>query len=314
MSKTDRRGYSYNSDWSTNADKNRRSDDSDKLNRHNIADKTRLSGKPDGKKTNPSSGQTPHYYSRKPESASVRETIIYNLPHRYENRESISALDDSVDAPTGVQAGAVSGATVDALYNEPYTNPTHDNRHGQNAGTLAFITDSGVFSKRRVDFGTDLLIRALPKLSGRALDLGCGYGVAGISLMLLNPGVDMWFADINERAIALCRENFERIIAVLKPENYIAHIYCSDGFTDLGNVQFDTIITNPPVRVGKKRLYKLYEETRERLVPGGSIYLVIQKKQGMESTYNELNRLFGNCSDIARKAGYHVLRATRINK
>jgi len=182
---------------------------------------------------------------------------------------------------------------------------------------LTFTSDSGVFSKRRVDFGTDLLIRSIPPISGRALDLGCGYGAAGIALSLLNPGVDMWFADINERAVELCRENYTRLIANPTPKQPtpnqpIPNIVCSDGFDALGDSLFDTVFFNPPIRTGKANVYRLYGEVFSHLANNGAFYLVIQKKQGMESTFSELERLFGNCADIARKAGYHILVSKKI--
>ena len=178
-------------------------------------------------------------------------------------------------------------------------------------GVISFISDSGVFSKNRVDFGTDLLIRSIPPLSGRALDLGCGYGAAGISLALLNPAVEFWFSDVNERAIELCRINYTQLVAKNKPYGHNINILCSDGFDMLGDIKFDTIVTNPPIRTGKENIYRLYGEAFSHLNAGGMFFLVIQKKQGMESTYQKLTGLFGNCGDIARKAGYHVLASVK---
>ena len=195
-------------------------------------------------------------------------------------------------------------------------NPSSESRrdviiYELNRSKLEFYTDSGVFSKRRVDFGTDLLIRSLPPLSGKILDLGCGYGVAGISAALLNPGADVWFIDVNERAIGLCRENYARLAAGLKTGTDNRFL-CSDGFTEYGGSSFDAIMTNPPVRTGKTNVFRLYAEAYGRLRVGGAFFVVIQKKQGMESTRAELLRLYGNCADIARKSGYHVLQATRV--
>jgi len=217
-----------------------------------------------------------HYYTRRPQTESRRETVTYELKR------------------TG---NTTSEATAE------------DTRNNANDCTiLTFVTDSGVFSKNRVDFGTDLLIRSLPPLHGKVLDLGCGYGAAGISLALLNPGAEVWFADINERAVELCRENYTRLAA-----GNSARIVCSDGFEALNGVLFDIIITNPPVRAGKANLFRLYRGAYEHLAEGGAFYAVIQKKQGMESSANELARLFGNCSDIARKSGYRVLRVGKIH-
>ena len=248
---------------------------------------TGKAGEFSGKKNTSADGRTVHYFSRNPESKSRRETILYALPRKPASENIKSAPDISRN---------------DIM---PGYSPERD------SATIAFITDSGVFSKRRVDFGTDLLIRSLPPLNGKVLDLGCGYGVAGISLKLLNPCADVWFTDINERAIELCRENYSRIIEPSTPDVGETRIFCSDGFLAAGCEKFDIIVTNPPVRTGKSLLYKFYKDAHGRLGAGGSLYLVIQKKQGMESTYKELSRLFGNCSDIARKAGYHILRAIK---
>ena len=227
-------------------------------------------------------GSLSHYYTSQPQSESRRATVTYELPR---------------------------------VINSAHNNSNH----------IIFVTDSGVFAKRRVDFGTDLLIRSLPPLKGRALDFGCGYGAAGISLKLLNPCVDMWFSDINQRAVELCRENYTRLVDGAPLGGMLAdgaplgrmltdgaHIICSDGLTNLGGAKFDNIFTNPPVRAGKTRIFQMYGEAREALNPGGALYLVIQKKQGMESTRNKLIELFGNCTSIARKAGYHVLCSYKI--
>ena len=177
---------------------------------------------------------------------------------------------------------------------------------------LSFVVDDGVFSKNRVDPGTDLLIRSVPPLSGRALDLGCGYGAAGISLALLNPGADMWFCDVNERAVGLCRINHERLLPGSSAEAREAKILLSDGFSALAGVNFDAVISNPPIRAGKATVYRLFREARAHLAEGGALYIVIQKKQGMKSAFAELTGLFGACADIAGKAGYHVLKSVKV--
>jgi 16S rRNA (guanine1207-N2)-methyltransferase len=212
---------------------------------------------------------------------------------------------------------------------------------------LSFVTDSGVFAKGGVDFGSDLLIRSMPALSGRVLDMGCGYGAVGISLKCLNPGIELHLADINERAVELCRENFE---LNCKGEAYtfvgaegaaqatatedaaqaakaaqVARaataaqtmqaaeaggnaILLSDGFARVRG-RFDCIAMNPPIRSGKQAVFGLYRDSAASLKEGGALYVVIRRKQGMESSLRELERVFGSCADVARKAGYHVLKA-----
>ena len=79
-----------------------------------------------------------------------------------------------------------------------------------NNKTFTFNTDLGVFSKKGLDFGSRTLINALLKenLSGRLLDVGCGYGTIGIILStFFSLNTDM--IDINKRAVHLAELNIK---------------------------------------------------------------------------------------------------------
>ena len=73
--------------------------------------------------------------------------------------------------------------------------------------TLDFVTDAGVFSKNELDPGSRLLIESLPPLSGRVLDLGCGWGAVGISVGKKYPACQIVMSDVNERALELAQSN-----------------------------------------------------------------------------------------------------------
>ena len=186
--------------------------------------------------------------------------------------------------------------------------------------TLQLSTDSGVFSKGQVDFGTDLLIRSIPPLTGSILDLGCGYGVVGIALACLNPAAVVYLSDINERAIALCKTNLQQNLqhpannttASANPMIESHRVFLSDGFAQITE-QFNTIALNPPIRAGKATVFQLYHDAHQHLHNNGCLYIVIQKKQGMASSQSELTKIFGNCECLAHKSGYHILRSERRN-
>lgn len=173
--------------------------------------------------------------------------------------------------------------------------------------TLTFTTSSGVFSKRGVDFGTKQLIESFiePKVEGPFLDLGCGYGPIGITLSKSFPNRTILMADINERAVSLAKQN--------ALENNVANVevFQSDGFSKIEENSFAAIITNPPIRTGKRVIYPMLEESYDRLVHEGELWVVIQKKQGAPSLFAFLQTFFEEVEIYNRKKGYHIIRAIK---
>lgn len=172
---------------------------------------------------------------------------------------------------------------------------------------LKFISDNGVFSKEHVDFATDFMLRTIIEdgLSGSVLDMGCGYGVIGVTVSNLCPSVSkVTMCDINNRAIDLATRNATR--------NKVANakIFASDGFENVEGM-FDVIITNPPIRAGKAVIYKMYEDAKNHLSDGGRFYLVINKKHGAPSTINHLNELYNEVEVLDKKAGFNVIRCKK---
>jgi len=76
--------------------------------------------------------------------------------------------------------------------------------------SFQFVTASSVFSKKRVDLGTRILIETMvfPN-AGAVLDVGCGYGAVGIVAAASNSRLRVFMTDVNSRAVDLARRNFE---------------------------------------------------------------------------------------------------------
>ena len=170
---------------------------------------------------------------------------------------------------------------------------------------LCFVTDAGVFSKGEVDTGTRLLLEALPEqMSGEVLDLGCGWGVIGISIAKKWPKTRVTMADVNLRALELSRENAKR-------NRVDAECVESDGMAALAGRTFDTVVTNPPIRTGKQVIYRMFADAEKSLKPGGPLYLVIRKQQGAESCIKYLKTIYEEVEKLDRSAGFWVLRAVK---
>jgi len=172
--------------------------------------------------------------------------------------------------------------------------------------TLAFDTDAGVFSKQHVDPGSELLCRALPDgISGRVLDMGCGWGAMTIMTLARFPGCEVTMADVNERALSLAVSN-------VKKNFMTAEAVLSDGFEKVEG-EYDVVITNPPIRAGKAVIYKMFEDAEAHLVSGGRLYLVIRKQQGAPSALKFLKELYGQAEVIEREGGYWIIECVKEN-
>ena len=169
-----------------------------------------------------------------------------------------------------------------------------------------FITDNGVFSKSKVDFGTDLMLneflkknRGLEVEKIKILDIGCGYGAVSVILKSFYPEISITLSDVNERALELSEENLKKYGI----NDY--HIIKSDAFEKITE-KFDVILSNPPIRAGKDIIFKIYSEAYEHLNENGEFYCVIQTKHGAKSTQKKLMEIFGNCDTVTIDGGYRI--------
>ena len=173
--------------------------------------------------------------------------------------------------------------------------------------SFTFTSDAGVFSKKGIDYGTRLLIENFeePSIAGNILDLGCGYGPIGIALAHSFPQRHIVMTDINHRAIQLTQQNITR--------NHIQNstVHYSDLFEGIQGQTFASIVSNPPIRAGKKIVHQIFEQSKEALLPSGELWIVIQKKQGAPSAKEKLTTLFGNVEIVNRRKGYFILKASK---
>jgi 16S rRNA G1207 methylase RsmC len=170
------------------------------------------------------------------------------------------------------------------------------------------LTASGVFSPQRIDTGTQVLLANVPTPppGGNLLDLGCGWGPIALTLALESPHATVWAVDVNERALALLRENAARLgldnVNAVTPEDVP------------DDIAFMTIWSNPPIRVGKHELHGLLERWLPRLESGCDGWLVVQRNLGSDSLHRWLQATFPDDFSFVRAAtnkGYRVLRAKK---
>lgn len=167
-------------------------------------------------------------------------------------------------------------------------------------------TDAGVFSPRRVDPGTKVLLAELPPVDlwpdGDLVDVGAGYGPIAVALALRAPDRTVWAVEVNERARSLCAANAhdagvgERV-RVVAPD-------------DVGDdLRVGMVVSNPPIRVGKAVLHDICRSWMERLTHDGEAWWVIQKHLGSDSLQAWMNRQGWPTERVRSRQAYRVLRS-----
>ena len=164
------------------------------------------------------------------------------------------------------------------------------------------MSSPALFSKNQIDKGTLALLEAVIALKpeGSLLDLGTGIGVVGITLTQLFPELSIWMSDVTDHAVKMATEN----VQALGLPNVVVK---SDGFEKI-HQGFDWVLLNPPIRAGKKVIYRLFEESLEHLNDGGSLVIVMLKKHGLDSAKQFLVEKGAFVEKLMNQSNYHVIR------
>jgi 16S rRNA (guanine1207-N2)-methyltransferase len=174
--------------------------------------------------------------------------------------------------------------------------------------TFKFKTDRGVFSKERVDYGSEVLLKGIIKddchLEGcNMIDMGAGYGPIGIVLGALY-NIQPLMIEVNEDALNLIGINLEK--NGVSGETLSRERYEKDA-----GIKTELYVTNPPFRAGKQVVLDMIEDAANRLVNNGLFYMVVQKKQGMPSYKKALQETFGHVEIVLKDKGYYVLKSQK---
>ena len=174
---------------------------------------------------------------------------------------------------------------------------------------FTFRSCPDVFSKDQLDYGSLVLIQSIIKhkdvFGGDIMDMCCGYGTIAIILSRF-INANYYLSDINSTAVELAKENINNNSAVINVNN----VFVSNMFEDISN-NFDHVVSNPPIKAGKKNLLNFVDGAYSHLKEGGTITLVIKKNLGEDSLRKYIISLFGNCEIWERNKGYYILHAVK---
>lgn len=165
--------------------------------------------------------------------------------------------------------------------------------------SLTVTTDSGVFSRGRLDKGTRVLLEHAPEpeRGGDLLDLGCGWGPISLWLATLRRRSTVWAVDVNERALSLVRANAAAA--------GLANVRACRPDEVPDDVVFAGMWSNPPIRSGKAALHELLADWLPRV--DGPSYLVVAKNLGSDSLARWLGDQGYRVARVSSNAGFRVL-------
>lgn len=171
---------------------------------------------------------------------------------------------------------------------------------------LKFATTWGIFSPREIDSGTDLLLRYLEiKEDEVALDIGCGYGPIGLAIAASAPQGEVHMVDKDFVAVEYANKNAEL--------NHLSHAkaYLSNGLSNVPkDLEFTTVISNIPAKVGKEMLSIMLHDIHQQLAPGGQLVVVTINglRDYMKRNFKEV---FGNYQKVKQGKDYTISRCVK---
>ena len=174
---------------------------------------------------------------------------------------------------------------------------------------FVFETPSGVFSFGKPDRGSMLLIEksTIPD-KAKVLDLGCGYGLVGVSLAKVHDDLKITMTDINERAVAFAQKNL-RLNRIKQERITFCKGNLYEPFLDeKGKVKekFDVILSSPPMHAGKELCLKIIGEAPCFLVKGGTLQMVARHQKGGRPLMERMLEVFGNVETLVKSGGFRI--------
>ncbi len=166
---------------------------------------------------------------------------------------------------------------------------------------------SGTFSASKLDPGTSILLSKYEEFpsEGNVLDLGCGWGPISLAIASFSPQTKVWAVDVNTRSLELAKKNSAKL--------GLGNVKVVTADQIPGNLRFDAIWSNPPIRIGKAALHELLQTWLPRLESGGRAMLVVQKQLGADSLLAWIQTEFPEltASRFSTDKGFRVLEITR---
>ncbi|EGL1056501.1 23S rRNA (guanine(1835)-N(2))-methyltransferase RlmG [Salmonella enterica] len=169
---------------------------------------------------------------------------------------------------------------------------------------------ANVFSRTGLDIGARFFMQHLPEnLDGEIVDLGCGNGVIGLSLLAKNPQAKVVFVDESPMAVDSSRLNVETNL----PEAFErCEFMINNALSGVEPFRFNAVFCNPPFHqkhaLTDNIAWEMFHHARRCLKINGELYIVANRHLDY---FHKLKKIFGNCATIATNNKFVILKAVK---
>lgn len=169
---------------------------------------------------------------------------------------------------------------------------------------------ANVFSRTGLDIGARFFMQHLPEnLDGGIVDLGCGNGVIGLSLLAKNPQANVVFVDESPMAVDSSRLNVETNL----PEAFErCEFMINNALSGVEPFRFNAVFCNPPFHqkhaLTDNIAWEMFHHARRCLKINGELYIVANRHLDY---FHKLKKIFGNCATIATNNKFVILKAVK---
>ncbi|XBC40563.1 MAG: methyltransferase [Buchnera aphidicola (Nurudea yanoniella)] len=144
--------------------------------------------------------------------------------------------------------------------------------HNINWNQIKIQTIPGIFSYKKIDLGSKLLISTFEKsITGDILDIGCGSGILSVSLAQYSKKNKFFLIDTNMAALKSSE-------LTLKCNNVKGKIFPSNVYSHICK-KFDFIMSNPPIHKNSKinlnYVSEIIRKSEKYLKSKGEIRIVV---------------------------------------
>jgi len=221
-------------------------------------------------------------------------------------------LFEKILGPTTTTLAWKKARLVNCTFNAPALNDVQETLSWTLDGTPWTIHNhANVFSRTGLDIGARFFLQHLPEnLEGEIVDLGCGNGVIGLTLLEKNPEAQVVFVDESPMAVASSRLNVETNMPDAQDR---CEFMINNALSGVEPYRFNAVFCNPPFHqkhaLTDHIAWEMFHHARRCLKTNGELYIVANRHLDY---FHKLKKIFGNCATVATNSKFVVLKAVKL--